>query len=150
MVKDAVCARCGERIPPGESECPECARRGRPLQLRRDSLLLAIVIGIAVGLFVITYYVAAFYQGRQQKLARVWYERGDSELRAARYQRAVVDLRTALAYSRESFPVRLRLAQALAAANQQPQAQAYLRTLWDEQPGNATVNLGLARLAVAG
>jgi tetratricopeptide (TPR) repeat protein len=62
----------------------------------------------------------------------------------------VAGLRTALAYSHESFSVRLRLAEALAAAKKQRQAQAYLQALWEEQPGNATVNLELARIAVAG
>jgi tetratricopeptide (TPR) repeat protein len=39
------------------------------------------------------------------------------------------------------------LAEALAAEGHTPQAQAYLRVLWDEEPGNGTVNLELARLA---
>ena len=73
--------------------------------------------------------------------------RGD--VRAGRLDDAISALRTALAYLPDNFEYRLKLAEALAAAGHTRQAQAYLRALWDEEPGNGTVNLELARLAAS-
>ncbi len=147
MSNDAVCERCGERIPPGETGCPACFGQRKYLFLHRDSILLALVLVLAAVLWAVAHYVTAAYAARQQQLAQEWYSRGDDALGAARLEEAVSDLSTALAYSHESFRVRLRLAEALAAGHHVRQAQAYLQALWDEQPGNATVNLELARIA---
>jgi len=109
--------------------------------------MAAAVVLFAVGLWVGTTFITKAYADRQQQLAREWFDRGQADLRAGRLDPAVQELRTALAYSHDNFDYRLTLSEALAAGGHTRQAQAYLRALWDEEPGNGTVNLDLARLA---
>jgi len=52
----------------------------------------------------------------------------------------------ALLFSPDNPEYRLRLAQALAADNDIPQAIAYFLNLWEQQPGNGPINLELAHL----
>ncbi len=59
---------------------------------------------------------------------------------------AAEDYRTALSYDPENEEYRLRLAQALLAANRLPEARAHLLSLWEEEPSSGEVNLTLARL----
>lgn len=114
---------------------------------RREPVVLVGVVVIAVALWAVTYFATQAYAARQQQLAGEWFKRGETEMRAGRLDQAVSNFRTALAYSHENFEYRLRLAEALAAEGHIRQAQAYLRALWEEEPGNGTVNLQLARLA---
>ena len=142
-----VCERCGESIPPEEPDCPFCSGRKRYPFLHREPILIVAVIALAIGLWIVTHGVTAAYERRQEQLAVQWSERGVAELRQSQWRLAIAHLRTALAYAHDNSTVRLRLAQALAADGQVPQAQAYLRALWEEQPGDGTINLELARLA---
>lgn len=142
--------RCGEPIPPEEVDCPYCAGRKQYPFLHREPVLIAAIIGISIGLWLVAHGVTQAYGHRQDHLARTWFAAGDKELRAGNYPTAIADLQTAVVYSHDSPEVRLRLAEALVAEgtpHRIRQAQAYLRALWDEQPGDATVNLQLARLA---
>src|SRR5512132_1177353 len=118
------CARCGEPIPLEEPDCPFCAGRRRFPFLHREPVLIAGVIALAIGLWILTHGVTGAYERRQEQLAQEWSERGNSSLRAARLPAAIGELRTALAYSHDSPGVRLRLAQALAADGKIPQAQS--------------------------
>ena len=147
MSELAECPRCGETLPPDEADCPYCAGRKAYPFLHREPVLIAAIIGLAVGLWLVAHGLTQAYGHRQDHLARTWFASGDSALRARNYSVAVADLQTAVVYSHESPQVRLRLAEALAGAGRLRQAQAYLRALWEEQPGDSTVNLQLARLA---
>jgi Tfp pilus assembly protein PilF len=147
MPPDPVCPRCGEPVPSGEPDCPYCAGRKKVPLLHREPLVIAGVVLVAAALWVGTTFVTAAYAARQQRLARLWFARGEADVRAGRLDNATTELRTALAYSPDNFEYRLRLAEALASEGHTRQAQAYLRALWDEEPGNGTVNLELARLA---
>lgn len=147
MPPDLACPRCGELLPSGEPECPYCAgRRTIPVYRREPVIIAGLVIAAAV-LWVATTFATKAYAARQQQLAGQWFERGETDMRAGRLAAAVQELRTALAYSHENFEYRLRLAEALAEQRQTRQAQAHLLALWEEEPGNGTVNLELARLA---
>jgi tetratricopeptide (TPR) repeat protein len=147
MAYDLVCPRCGNPRPAGELDCPYCAGRKKIPLYRREGMILAGVVMAAVALWVATTFVTRAYAARQQQLARQWFERGDGDLHAGHLDAAVRELQTALAYSHDNFEYRLRLAEALADQGHTRQAQAYLQALWDEEPGNGTVNLELARLA---
>ena len=147
MAADQVCPQCGERIPPAETACPYCAAgKGFP-RLGRTPLTLALLLTLIAGLWALTRYLTEGLSQRRQELAQQWFARGEGDLARQRTGSAVDDFRTALVYSPDSARFRLRLAEALAQGNQIRQAQAYLMALWDEQPGNATVNLELAQLA---
>lgn len=108
-------------------------------------LLIALALTI-VGLFVLATLVVNAYGQMQARLGTEWYDRGVSDLRSGNAEKAVIDLRTALSYSREAS-YRLELARALVAANRVPEAREYLLSLWERQPGSAELNLELARVS---
>lgn len=109
-------------------------------------MIFAALVAIAVIAFGATYAVSASYMRREDSLARRWYQLGEANLAGGKPKAAVADFRTALLYSRDNPQYRLRLAQALAADNDIPQAIAYFLNLWDGQPGSGLFNLELARL----
>jgi tetratricopeptide (TPR) repeat protein len=113
---------------------------------RNDAVIFAALVATAVAAFITTYAITKAYTRRQDALARRWYQAGQSDLAAQKPKQAIADFRTALVYSRDNPQYRLRLAQALAADNEIPQAIAYFLNLWEEQPGNGSINLELARL----
>jgi tetratricopeptide (TPR) repeat protein len=84
----------------------------------------------------------------EKGLAQDWYNRGEAELKAGNAEGALADLQNALFYWQDNALYRLRLAQALAATGHLREASAYLLNLREHEPGNGTVNLELARLAV--
>lgn len=113
---------------------------------KKDASVFAALLAIAVISFAITYVFSHTFQRRQDALSRRWYQRGEADLKSARPQQAVADLRTALRFAPDNMQYRLRLAQALAAANETDQAIPYFLNLWEGQPGNALFSLELARL----
>ncbi len=113
---------------------------------RNDAVIFAALLVTAAVAFAATYAIAKSYARREDALARRWYQRGDHDLSSGKAKDAVVDFRTALLYSRDNPQYRLRLAEALAADNDTPQAIAYFLNLWEEQPGSGPINLQLARL----
>ena len=148
MEPERRCSQCGQVIPWSQVECPRCAERGSFLEsLPRETILLLYIPVLAV-LFVVTGYAAKIYHSKQTALAKEWYLRGEADLKAGKARKAIEDLSEALVYSRSNRLYRLRLAQAMLAANQVEEARPYLLRLWEQTPGNGTVNLELARLAV--
>jgi tetratricopeptide (TPR) repeat protein len=147
MQGDRPCPRCGQLIPIGHEECPHCAKpRGR-WQVERETLLLISIALLAI-LFGITGVAASLYHAGRQSLAQEWFVRGELDLKNKDADAALDDFRTALAYSPDTTLFRLRLAQALVAMGRPEEARSHLLTLWRDEPGNSTVNLELARLAV--
>jgi tetratricopeptide (TPR) repeat protein len=110
-------------------------------------LFLALVLIISVAFGTVTVFAARLYRSKQQQLGGMWYGRGQTALAGGDSRAAVQDFRNALYYSHDDPAYRLRLAEALVAANHTPEAQSYLVTLWQDEPSNSTVNLQLARLA---
>jgi tetratricopeptide (TPR) repeat protein len=102
---------------------------------------------IAIAFCALTVFATRFYQSKQRQLGQMWFGRGQASLAAGDARAAIQDFRNALYYSHDDPAYRLRLAEALAAANHLPEAQSYLLTLWQDEPSNSTVNLQLARLA---
>jgi Flp pilus assembly protein TadD len=113
---------------------------------RNDAVITATLIVIAALGFVVTHFINKSYQRREDALARRWYQRGEADLSSGRPNDAAAAFRTAIIYSRDNPQYRLRLAEALAADNDIPQAIAYFTTLWEQQPGSGPLNLELARL----
>jgi tetratricopeptide (TPR) repeat protein len=147
MRAERRCEQCGQLIPWGETECAFCAGRGTFLRsLPRETVLL-LCIPVLVVLFAVTSFVAKIYHSKQKAVAEECYHRGEADLKAGQTQKAIEDFGRAMFYSRDSRLYRLRLAQALLAANRVEEAQPHLLNLWQHEPGNGTVNLELARLA---
>lgn len=144
---DRSCPRCGQAIPEGQTECPYCAKPHSWWTVQRETLLLASIVGMVI-LFAITGVAAKFYHAKEKALAQEWFVRGEQDLKKGEASKALEDFHTTLAYAPDSYIYRLRLAQALMAAHRTDEARSHLLTLWRDEPGNATVNLELARLAV--
>ncbi len=102
-------------------------------------------------MFAITSFTVRTYHNVERGFAVQWYARGEDDLHSGRAEAALADFRTALSYSHDNEQYALRLAEALTEAGRtsgaRAEAQTYLLALLDRQPGNATVNLDLARLA---
>ncbi len=96
-------------------------------------------------MFALAQWMVRRHRQREMSLAQMWFSRGDRAM-PGYPEIAAEDYRTALTYDRENDEYRLRLAQALLAANKFPEARAHLLSLWEEEPADGEVNLSLARL----
>jgi tetratricopeptide (TPR) repeat protein/predicted nucleic acid-binding Zn ribbon protein len=148
MEPERRCPACGQAIPWGETRCPFCSERRGYLWLLRRETFLVLIFTLLVLLFVITGFAVRSYHRVERGLAQDWYSRGEGELKAGHREAALADFRNALFYWQDNALYRLRLAQALVATGHLQQASAYLLNLREREPGNGTVNLELARLAV--
>jgi tetratricopeptide (TPR) repeat protein len=148
MEPERRCPVCGQAIPWGETKCPLCSQRHGYLWWLRREAFLGVIFTVLILLFVITGFAVRFYHRLERGLAQDWSSRGEAELKAGNAGAALADFRNALFYWQDNALYRLRLAQALAATGRLQQASAYLLNLREREPGNGTVNLELARLAV--
>ncbi|HEV2387191.1 MAG TPA: tetratricopeptide repeat protein [Candidatus Acidoferrales bacterium] len=114
-------------------------------QWSRGAVLL-LALAVLAALFILTGLAAGYYRDKRAELAQQWFARGDRALKGGRPREAIDDLRNALSYAPDDAAYQLRLAQALAAANQLDEAETYLSDLWARQPGSGEINLELARL----
>ncbi len=111
-------------------------------------MTLAIMLFLIFAGFALTQYVVQRHRATEASLAKRWFNRGNEAMQANLPSVAAEDYRTALTYDRENDEYRLRLAQALLAANRLNEARSHLESLWEEEPANGEVNLALARLHV--
>ena len=148
MADSRVCSRCFRLIPPGERECQYCAAADAASRGSRGQVLVLFgALAIVVGLWLVTDLLATNFEARRDGLGDTWFKQGEADFSAHKLDSAITDYRNALAYSRQNFAYRLRLAQALAASGRLRQARAYLLSLWNEQPANSIVNRDLAHLS---
>lgn len=115
--------------------------------LNREPMILAL-LAAAVVLFLAVTGLSRLYHAQQESLGNRWFTRGVADLQAQRFDRAVVEFRAALGYSRDNYSYQLDLAEALLGLKRTNEASAYLITLWDRQPEDGLVNMELARIAV--
>ena len=113
----------------------------------RRGLVLALVIAISAAFFALTWWVNSRYQLERAALARHWVKTGDDDFAAGKAAAAVEAYRAALQFDPNNSDLTLKLAESLARAGQEHQAQSYLLALLQEEPGNGPVNLALARLS---
>lgn len=125
----------------------ESGKRDFSMYLRREPVLLALLSVLAVLATLAVGGLSRMYHAQQDSLAVRWSTRGDTDLKAQRYQSAVTEFRTALLYARGDFNYELNLAQALLGLKRTAEAEAYLLNLWSQRPENGMVNLELARIA---
>jgi tetratricopeptide (TPR) repeat protein len=117
----------------------------RPRGEAQPVLLVSLAL-VTIALFAVTSLYVNSYERLQGRLGERWYRRGLADVRSGKTQEAVSDLRTALSYSRDSS-YRLELARALVADGRTVEAREYLLSLWERQPGDAELNLELARVS---
>ena len=147
-----ICQNCGNALPADSEQC-DCGVKPPWWNFSRETVLL-ISLGILFLLFTVTGFFSRFYHQTERSLARHWYSYGQTALAAGRSADAIQDFRTAMIYSRENGDASgsnndydLHLAEALAEEGRLDEARSYLLALEEQTPGNATVNLELARLA---
>ena len=112
------------------------------------SYTLAAMMTIAVLLFIALHFLNQAFASRHRRIAREEYAAGVRALEAGQAADAAERFLTALRFSPGNRDYELDLAQALAAAGRLRQAESYLHTLLQEEPGDGMANLQLARLAL--
>lgn len=145
--QEALCPTCERPLPRGGAVCQYCGKQAAA-GFHVQPLFLALVLLLAAIFCSLTIFAARFYQAKQLQLGRMYFGRGQAALATGQPDAAIQDFRNALYYSHDDPQYRLRLAEALVAADRIPEAQSYLLTLWQDEPSNSTVNLQLAQLAV--
>lgn len=126
-----MCAACGSVLEPG----------GKPSR----GVFLIILLLLVAG-FALTGIVVRGHKARQQQLAQRWFSRGDRDLSRGAPSQAVDDFQTALAYAPQNDAFRLKLALALMQSGEEDEARVHLINLWEARPGDANINLQLARV----
>ncbi len=139
------CPRCGEQLRHGLSACPVCGEDLAPQARPTRGIILLLVIILIIG-FAVTGVIARGFKARQQALAERWFARGVRDLAGGQPARAVDEIQTALAFAPDNDAYRLKLALALMRSGKLEEARAHLTSLWEQRPGDATVNLQLARV----
>lgn len=122
-------------------------RLARRKLIIRDTISLLTLFLITGAIFALTLLLYRSFENHREELGNRWRQRGELALQQGRPQQAVEALRSALAYVPDRR-TEIDLATALAQAGRTVEATAYFNTLWDTAPGDAIINLQLARLAV--
>jgi tetratricopeptide (TPR) repeat protein len=112
----------------------------------RDVFLLIALIGIATALFLVTRNVAARQHETDTRIAATWFVRGQRQMDSGSAQQAIDSFRNAVAGDRENRRYAFALADALAAADRNQEAEQTVLRLREFDPENAEINLVLARL----
>lgn len=139
------CPRCGEQLRDAATACPSCGDSLAPEARPTRGVVLLLVVILVAG-FAVTGFIARGYKARQQLLAERWFARGDRDLARGAPERSVDEIQTALAFSPDNDAYRLKLALALMRSGKLDEARVHLTNLWEQRPGDATVNLQLARV----
>lgn len=141
----ATCTIC--RQPLGENgRCQHCDEETRVWTIQDWRPLLTLSLLIALG-FSFTRLVVGIFEEKQNTLAGKYYVTGTRAMEAQHPAEAVKAFETALVYSHNNFQYRLKLTDALLASGATSEAKAQLLAFLDDRPGDAQVNLKLARLA---
>ncbi len=141
------CPRCGEQLRHGSTTCTVCGESLEPATRPTRGIVLLLVIVLIIG-FTVTGIIVRGFKARQLSLAERWFTRGQSDLTHGDPARAVDEIQTALAFAPDNDAYRLKLALALMRSGRLDEARAHLSSLWEQRPGDATVNLQLARVMV--
>ena len=117
------------------------------LHLTEEPLTLAVLIALAVALFLGVSGLSRLFEAQRESLASRWFARGAADLGAQRFEQAVVEFRSALLYARDDYTYQLNLAEALIGLKRTEEANSYLMNLREREPDDGVVNLELARIA---
>lgn len=108
---------------------------------------LALVFGAMLGLFVLTTFVARWYERQREVRAERYFSSGTRLAGRGRERQAIEEFRSALAVSRGNARYRLAIAQALFKLRRLDEAAIYFHELLETDPGDGLANLMLARIA---
>lgn len=140
----ATCTICGQALEEN-GRCRQCEDLGHVWTIQDWRPLLTLSLVIVLG-FSFTRLVVSQYNDRRQDLATQYYSTGIRAMEANHPGEAVGALESALIYSHDNFQYQLKLTDALLASGATSEAVAQLHAFLDQRPGDAQVNLKLARL----
>jgi tetratricopeptide (TPR) repeat protein len=140
----ASCTVCGHPLD-ARGHCRHCEDAGHlwTIQDWRPLLTLGLVIALS---FSFTRLVVSAYDDQRKNLADSYYAAGTRDMDAQHPEQAVDAFEGALIYSHDNFQYQLKLTDALLASGAASEAVAQLHSFLDQRPGDAQVNLKLARL----
>src|SRR5262249_39341609 len=81
--------------------------------ITREPVMLAVMAIAAILFFIGVTALSRLHRTQQQSLANRWFARGVADLNSSRFDRAVIEFRTALVYSRDDYGYQLKLAESL-------------------------------------
>jgi tetratricopeptide (TPR) repeat protein len=140
----AICTIC--RQPLGiDGRCQHCDEDTHVWSIQDWRPLLKLSLMIVLG-FSFTTLVVRTFRENQSAQAERYYAAGNRALEAQHPADAVDAFETALIYSRNNFEYRLKLTDALLASGATSEALGQLKAFYDQHPGDAYVNLKLARV----
>ncbi len=114
----------------------------------KTGITLAALLAVTAGVLILVGSLTYYYRSQRRATAAREFALANELIRQGRDPEAIEKLRHALSIS-HAREHRLALALELAKAGQFGEAELYLRQLAREDPGNAIVNLGLARIAAS-
>jgi tetratricopeptide (TPR) repeat protein len=115
--------------------------------LNREIFLLIALSVVAVGVFLFTKRMSIKVQQLDARIAAIWYQKGERQLASGQVEKAIDSFRKATTGALGNPTYTLALANALAAANHDAEAEQTLLRLRESDPEDAEINLQLARLA---
>ncbi|HSA93439.1 MAG TPA: tetratricopeptide repeat protein [Terriglobales bacterium] len=115
--------------------------------IRHEIVRLLVLSILGTVAFLGTRAAATWNRDVQARTAAVWYERGQRAMAAGDLQEAIDFLRRATATARDNPVYSLALAEALASAQKDEEADQILLRLRERTPENPKINLQLARIA---
>ena len=118
--------------------------------IRREFVLLGLLLGLTGVAFVATRAVAQSNESLRREQATSWFTQAERALGQGDTGTAVVALRRAVAKDRGSRRYRLALAKALVTSGRTSEAERVLLTLRQAEPEDPEANLSLARLKARG
>jgi predicted negative regulator of RcsB-dependent stress response len=140
----ATCSHCGQPLD-ARGHCRHCEEAGHIWTIQDWRPLLTLALVIALG-FSFTRLVVSAYDDKRHSLADQFYAAGTRAMEAQHPEQAVNAFEAALIYSHDNFQYQLKLTDALLASGSTSEAVAQLHAFLDQRPGDAQVNLKLARL----
>jgi len=130
----------------GLGDRPQPAKPPPDQETASPFLLLAGISAALLVLFALTGFFIYHYRVERQSMADFAFKKGNALVEQGRSEEAIEQYRAALSVS-HSREHRLALAMTLEKVDRLNEAGIYLQELMREDPGNAIVNLGLARIA---
>lgn len=112
------------------------------------SYTLGAMLVLAALLFVTLFFLNRSFVRLRRRIGQEQFARGLQAMSGMRPAEAAESFQNALRFSPGNAQYQLRLAQALGGVGKLAQAEAYLDNLLQQEPGDGTVNLERARLAV--
>lgn len=139
-----TCSVCG--APLIDAQCVACARRTEASVIKREIIVLVLLVAVVVAGYFLTRYTARANRDRRQQDAATLYDLGRQQLQAGNTSDAIPALRQALALDNGNRSLRFALAGALGEAGDHESARQVLLGIRETSPEDPVVNLELARL----